>query len=79
MDAIHRMLPPRSLRTWERFGPAWRGCIEPRSLVWLMIALRARDTLGYDGKAPGDLPRTAAKETRGRAPAYANACMNSSA
>ena len=44
-----------------------------------MIALRARDTLGYDGKAPGDLPRTAAKETRGRAPAYANGCMNSSA
>ena len=44
-----------------------------------MIALRARDTLGYDGKAPGDLPRTAAKETRGRAPAYANASMNSRA
>ena len=24
--------------------------------------------IDYDGKAPGDLPRTAAKETRGRAP-----------
>ena len=26
---------------------------------------KTQDTLDYDGKAPGDLPRTAAKETRG--------------
>ena len=37
---------------------------------------KTQDTLDYDGKAPGDLPRTAATETRGRASAYANASMN---
>ena len=30
---------------------------------------KTQDTLDYDGKAPGDLPRTAAKETREREPA----------
>ena len=40
---------------------------------------KTQDTLDYDGKAPGDLPRTAAKETRGWAPAYANASIYSSA
>jgi len=37
---------------------------------------KTQDTLDYDGKAPGDLPRTAAKETRERASAYANASMH---
>ena len=57
---IHMMLPPRSLRTWERFGPAWRGCIEPRSLVWLMIALRARA-----GTTAASLPRNSRPSTGG--------------
>ena len=37
--------------------------------IGLSYGRKHRDTLDYDGKALGDLPRIAAKETWGRAPA----------
>ena len=70
--ATGRVCPPVPTET------AGRVCAHAhrnKAFLWT----KTQDTLDYYGKAPGDLPRTAAKETRGRAPAYANASIYSSA